>query len=762
MRRISLVALTMCGFSALHAQQPATDSSNRYVTMNEVVISANKFGEKKKNVAQKIDLLPKQYIAKVNAQNTGDLLISTGNVFVQKSQQGGSSPVLRGFEASRVLLVVDGVRMNNLMYRAGHLQNVITVDQNMLESMEVLYGPASTLYGSDALGGVIHMRTKSPQLSGDKNFMVGGSAFARYSSVNEEKTGHIDVNLGWKKFAWLQSYNYSDIGDMKMGDKYPSGYPNFGRRDSFMTRINGIDTVLKNADDRVQKFSGYKQWDILEKFLFKQSDKVSHTLNLQFSNSTDIPRYDRLQDKRNGTLRYAQWYYGPQKRNLYSYELNAKNLDGFIDELRVNLNYQDIEESRQTREFKRYNQFDSRIEKAKVAGFVIDARRARGNSDLTFGIDGQINDLKSTAFRQDVNSGVKSKIDTRYPDGTNKMNYFGIYAQHSYKMMDGKLVLNEGLRLQSISLKSTLVDTATLFHLPFTSVKQDNIAFTGNIGLVYLPQNNTKLSLVVSSGFRAPNIDDLVKIFESSTSARQLVVPNPDIKPEYTYNIDLGISQLIAGKVKLEVSGFYTWFRNAIVKAPFRLNGQDSVVYYGVKSQVLASQNRNKAYIYGVNASIAADISEHFSASSSINFTRGRFETNAGERSAVYQKQANGTYTVVQAFVSSKPLDHIPPVFGKTSVQYTNKAFQAELFALYNGWKRLDDYNADGEDNAQYATADGSPSWFTINLRSSYRINSHLTVQAAVENLFDRNYRYFGSGFSAPGRNFIVALRAGL
>jgi len=762
--KIFLFTAALIGVACLPvcAQEPLKDSTHRYVTIEEIVISATRFPVKKKNVAQRIDLIPKQYISKVNAQNTGDLLASTGNVFVQKSQQGGSSPVIRGFEASRILLEIDGVRLNNIIYRSGHLQNVITVDQNMLESVEVMYGPASTLFGSDALGGVIHMRTKSPILSIDKNFRVNATAFARYSSANNEKTGHADVNLGWKKFAWLQAYNVSDFGDMKMGDNYPGSYPGFGRRDSFMTRINGIDTVVKNADNRVQKFSGYRQWDILQKLLFQQNDKISHTINLQFSNTNNVPRYDRLQDKRNGTLRYAEWYYGPQKRNLYSYELNAKNLHGMFDEVRVNLNYQDIEESRQTREYKRYDRFDSQVEKVSVGGFVIDARKQAGKNELTVGIDGQLNSLASTATRTNLATAAVTKLTTRYPDGKNRMNNFGLYAQHSYKMMEGKLVLSEGLRLQNNHLESTLVDTAVLFHLPYTSIKQDNIAVTGNIGLVYLPQGNTKLSLTFSSGFRSPNVDDLAKIFESSTAARQLVVPNSDIKPEYTYNADLGISHVIDNKIKIELSGFYTWFRNAIIKAPFRLNGQDSVDYYGVKSQVLASQNRNKAYLYGISASVTADITAHLSASASVNYTKGRFETNPGEESTIYQKQPNGTYTTVRALVSSKPLDHIPPVFGKTSVQYSHKAFQAEVFALYNGWKKLDQYNADGEDNAQYATADGSPAWFTLNLRSSYRITRQVMVQAAVENILDRNYRYFASGFSAPGRNFIIALRASL
>src|SRR5690606_28891038 len=135
-----------------------------------------------KNLVQKIEVVTSKRIAILNTQNTGDLLMQSGNVFVQKSQQGGSSPVIRGFEASRVLLVIDGIRMNNAIYRSGHLQNVITVDQNILERVEILYGPSSTIYGSDALGGVVHLRTKEPRLSVDGKTTTSGSAFARYSS----------------------------------------------------------------------------------------------------------------------------------------------------------------------------------------------------------------------------------------------------------------------------------------------------------------------------------------------------------------------------------------------------------------------------------------------------------------------------------------------------------------------------------------------------------------------------------------------------
>ncbi|MGH2553843.1 MAG: TonB-dependent receptor domain-containing protein, partial [Chitinophagaceae bacterium] len=124
-----------------------------------------------------------------------------------------------------------------------------------------------------------------------------------------------------------------------------------------------------------------------------------------------------------------------------------------------------------------------------------------------------------------------------------------------------------------------------------------------------------------------------------------------------------------------------------------------------------------------------------------INYTYGRYKNPDG---------------------SKKPLDHVAPVFGKSGITYNNKKFNTEFYCIYNGWKKIKDYNPDGEDNGQNATPDGMPSWITLNWRGSYAFSKNLTLQAGVENINDRNYRYFASGFSAAGRNFILALRAGL
>ncbi|HEY9364392.1 MAG TPA: TonB-dependent receptor [Chitinophagaceae bacterium] len=739
--KLNAVLLALLCYS-IHASAQKDSSLTRKDSLlaeknlNEVVVYANKFAEKRKNLAQKVEVITSRIIAKTNAQNTGDLLINTGNVFVQKSQQGGSSPVIRGFEASRILLVIDGIRMNNAIYRSGHLQNVITIDQNMLDRVEVLYGPASTIYGSDALGGVVHMHTKKPKLSDTTNLLLSHNFFGRYSSANNEKTFHYNGSIGSKKLAWLQSYTFSDFGDLKMGRNYPDKYPDFGRRTHYATTINGIDTILKNEDDRVQKFSGYKQWDITQKILYQPSEKITHLLNLQLSNSTNVPRYDRLQDIRNGNLRYAEWYYGPQKRLLGAYEMNVSHI-GFFDEIKAITSYQHLTESRNTREYKRYDRFENRTEKLDVWGFTIDGRKRWKTNEITIGIDGQLNNVKSTAKKTNLLTNTVTPLDTRYPDGRNKMSYLAIYTQHVWKLASNKIIINDGIRLQGVHLLSTINDNS-FFNFPFTEIKQNNIAVTGNAGIVFLPENNFRFALNLASGFRAPNIDDLSKIFESSTSQQRIIFPNKDIKPEYTYNIDLSISKRITESISVEVTGFYTWFRNAIITAPFQFNEKDSVLYNGNYSAVFANQNKGKSFLYGLSGDLKIYPAEWLQFASTITYTYGR-----------YREQGN----------LKLPANHIPPLFGKTSVQATKEKFNIDLYLLFNGWKRIEDYNVNGEDNLQYATSKGMPSWFTLNLKTEYELNRHYKLQVGVENIFDKNYRYFASGFSAPARNFILAIR---
>ncbi len=725
--------LTLIGvFMALcvYAQEPApTDTINKTVNLKEVVVSVTRNEEIQLKTSQQVDIIKQNTIKKLNMQTTADLLQSSGSLFVQRSQQGGGSPVIRGFESSRVLLMIDGVRMNNLIYRAGHLQNVITTDQNSLERVEVLYGPSSTAYGTDALGGVIHLYTLKPVLDKTK-----GNAFFRFGTVNGEMTAHGDINLGNKNFASLTSFTYSQFGDVMMGKSKGTYDSVWGKKYFLVERINGKDSMVTNPDPYKQLYTGYTQYDFVQKLLFSPNYNNTHLINLQFSNTSDVPRYDRLTEvDANGMPKLARWDYGPQLRVMGSYKFNHYLNDKFFDRMEILINYQHVEESRITRNFNSAKQ-RTQLEKVDVAGFDIDFVRKTEKHTIHAGLETYSNFLKSTAENFNVNSYEITTVATRYPDGKNYRHSVGIYFTHQYNISD-KWVLNDGLRVESIMLYSQFI-SKEFFPFPFDEVKQNNLGLSGNAGLNFLPNDKTKIGILFSTGYRSPNVDDLSKVFDTKPKV-QLVVPNPSIKPEKTYNAELNITKFIGEHIRWENVAYYTLFSDAIVVDKFTFNGSQTTVYDGDTVNVYAAQNKSRAFIYGFNSNIKADIGKHLSATGSVTYTYGRIITDT----------------------ANTPLDHIPPVFARIGLQYNSSKFTSEFFTIVNGKKDIKDYLLNAEDNEQYATPIGMPAWYTLNLRLGYQIHKNILLQAGFDNILDQNYRVFASGIQGPGRNIFANMR---
>jgi len=701
------------------------------VGLNEVVISANQFEEKKKDVPFLIETIKRQDIENQNNATTAELLQQTGSVFVQKSQMGGGSPVIRGFEASRVLMVVDGVRMNNAIYRAGHLQNVIRVDQNMLERTEIVFGPGAVIYGSEAMGGVLHFYSRNPVLSTSGKPFVSGNGMVRFASANLEKTAHFDINIGLKKWGFLTSVTFSHFDDLRQGSLRNPFNDSVWYRPFYVERVNGQDSVFLNSDQNVQKQSGYFQYDITQKVLYRQNDKVQHILNFQFSNSSDVYRYDRLTETSGGLPSYVEWYYGPERRILGSYALWLSN-GKFYDQARITVAYQNAQESRISRRLNNANR-RSQVENVHVGSVNADFTKRLGKHELRFGAEATYNYVLSSATSMNVNTEAVSPSATRYPGGGSSYYTAALYISDTWEI-SRKFIFTFGGRLNYVGLNANFNDS-TFFPFPYTTATQNNVAGNGYIGVIYMPHPSWRFTVLGSTGFRSPNVDDLGKVFDSAPGT--LVVPNSEIHPEYAFNGELGISKTFNEQVRVEVVGFASYILDRISMLPFQLNGQDSVLYDGVMSRVYANQNADNGYILGVNASLHADVTKHFSIVSTVNYTYGRLNT--------------GTTEI--------PMDHIPPVYGKTSFILKLKKFTGEFWLLYNGWKHADDYSPSGEDNLQYATPEGMPGWFTINARASYQVIPNLRIQLAMENILDWNYRVFASGISAPGRNVIIAVR---
>jgi hemoglobin/transferrin/lactoferrin receptor protein len=730
MKKVYSAAIALFFCHIILAQNPVRDT----VALDEVVVVAGRLGEKRVTVPVQTTTISNQQIRFWNSPTSADLLQQTGKVFVQKSQLGGGSPVLRGFEANRVLMVIDGVRMNNAIYRSGHLQNVITVDPNIQNRVEVMYGPGSVMYGSDALGGVMHFYTKDAEFSETDKLLLKTNAFVRYASASQEKSSHVDVNFGLKKWAFLSSITYTDFDDLRSGRRRNPFQDYQWERSVYASRMANKDTALVNSKPEVQKGSGYQQVDLLQKIAFQPNEQTQHILNIQYSNSSNIPRYDRLSEISGGKPSFAEWYYGPQKRLFSTYTFHTTRTTKLYDEVRLILSYQNIEESRYSRRFGNNNRTD-RIENLNIYGVNADLmKKLTSKLEWNYGGEFYANDARSTASRINSVTGDKTYATTRYPDGGSQMNFSGVYSRLKWAP-SARFLLIPAIRLSNVSLNARTNDPK--FSPFFTNVKQNSTALNGQLGSVVTLEKGWRFTSALSTGFRAPNVDDLGKTFESA-GGDNLTVPNPDLKPEHTVNAEIGIEKNVANRLRLEVNGFYTWMYDAIRLVPTQFNGQDSVLFEDRKTRVYKNINTAKARIYGFY--VGADVVIHRNVSATAAFN----------------------YIIGKDISLAIPLDHIPPVFGRISVRgtTTDKRLNGEFFVLYNGWKRLKDYSPSGEDNLQYAipTA-GMPAWYTLNIRGSYQLGRYVQVQAGIENLADIHYRVFASGISAPGRNFTIALR---
>ncbi len=688
---------------------------------------------------QKVDAVNSIDISSSNSQTTVDALSQHADVYVQKSQMGGGSPVIRGFEANKVLLVVDGIRMNNAIYRNGHLQNSITIDQAILDQMEVIYGASSLMYGSDALGGVIHFRTKDPvlKLSNYEKSRVFGNYYMRYSTANKEKSGHFDINFGKRSWASLTSISFSDFGDQRMGSRRTKEYPDFGKRSTYQSRIGQEDVILNNENPNIQIGTSYNQFDLLQKVKFQINPNMNLTANIQFSKSSDIPRYDQLILKDNSIFQFGEWNYGPQQRALFSLKYKWTENLKFMDEIVVIASRQDIIESRIERQFGS----DIRIkgkENVGVNSLTLDLHKKiiRNHTHLYYyGFDLNHNDVQSAIQNENILTGAIDNMQfTRYPSGGSTMDLLGGYFQYVNQAADTSIVLHTGVRYSYFNtfVKYSQSDPIQWPDYFYDGVQSTNDALTWSAGLNWRASKKLTIRMLTSTAFRAPNVDDIGKF---RINNNDVSVPNTTLGAEKSINGELDISKKLGKNILISASTFYTRLTNAIIRRDYFLpDGRTSFTDGNRTYNVQSNINAGKAEIYGVSGNIKMNIMRNLRLLSSLSYLKGN---------VVDEKKL--------------PLDHIPPLYGKTQLKFNHKKWDFTFLSLYNASKPLDLYGGSA-DNPEYATPEGALGWAVFNIYADYTFKS-FTFQFGIENIFDKHYRTFSSGVSSPGINGIFAVR---
>jgi hemoglobin/transferrin/lactoferrin receptor protein len=703
-------------------------------SLNEVVVSASKFQQSKKEVPQTIISIDSKAIQFSNPQTSADLLSNSGRVFVQKSQLGGGSPLIRGFSTNRLLITVDGVRLNNAIFRGGNVQNVLSINPFNVENTEIILGSGSVIYGSDAIGGVMNFYTTTPKLSESKTPNLSARSTVRYASANTEKTAHLDFNVGFQKWGFHTSASVSDFGDLKMGIHGPDDYLSL----FYNQQTNAGDVMVSNTTPRIQKFTNFRQIHLAQKVLFKASDDLKFDLGIQYSTTSDYPRYDRLATyDSEGLLRYAEWNYGPQDwllANIQMTKLSSRS--NFYDKIKISAAYQNFKESRINR---RFNANTRKIREENVDALSMNFdfyKTLSTTSNIFYGTEYIYNRVGSSGYSEHINTNATERIDSRYPDGS-KWQTLAAYLSHKYKP-NTKLTIQSGIRYNYVTINADLSANNAFFNLPFKMVNLNTSALTGTFGLSWNPNPTFLWKFNATTAFRAPNIDDIGKMFESEPGL--VVVPNSNLKPEYAYGGELGLTVNLNESVIFDASTYYTYLDNALVRKNFTVHGESVMEYDGELSDIQAIQNASRSWIYGFEAGLKVRFSKALKLTSQYSYVQG------------VQEEVLGV---------ELPVRHVAPVFGNVHIIWNHNKLQIDGFINYNGTLRHSEISAELADTLFALDAQGNPyapSWYTLNLRTQFNFNKAISFVGTIENITNQRYRPFSSGISAPGTNLILAL----
>jgi len=735
-----------------------------YNLLGDIVIEETKNTNNINNVAEKKIYITKEKISKLNGVTPADILEKSGGVSVQRSQMGGGSPNIRGFEANKVLLMLDGVRLNNAIYRSGHLQNIITIDEYILNDIEIIFGPSSVLYGSDALGGTINMQTREVFFRPEK--IWSGQFSSNYNSGYNGFKNNLSLSFESPNYSTITSFSFKDFGDLKMGKWRPHGYENWGLVYHYVDN----DSVFCNPDPNIQKGVGYSQYDIFNKMIFKTAENSRITSNVQYSRSSNIPRFDKLNDDDDmclidstGTclsahdLKFHSYYYGPQERFFSSLKFSVfddKNNAAYFDKADFIFSYQKIKESRHKwymddfldylNHPETYDEPTHQYEAVNVYG--LNANIRKGN--WYFGSETIYNDVDSETGPNEEN--IWGVGDTRYPPNGSNMFSTAYYVNVLHPISE-KLQIEGGIRYTFSNLKGYFPDSLRrpLLNVEGLTISSNSSVFSGNIKFLYHPNNSWKISSVTSKGFHSPNVDDMLKVFKKGDN---ITIPNIDLTTEHAWSQELSITKNVSPNFSIYSVGFLTLLNNAIVKDSIKVNINPDVtgdpfwanqIWYD-NELVYTFANRNsddQISIYGFSIGCNAKI-HGLELKGEFNLTKG-----------------------MSANPDNGPIAHIPPNFGKVELKKTSHRWDFVLFCIYSGFKDATSFDEAGVDNLDETPESiddnniwyGLPGWWILNFSTEYKVSKSLQLNMGIDNIFDMHYKTFGSGISSAGRSWILS-----
>jgi outer membrane receptor protein involved in Fe transport len=602
--------------------------------------------------------------------------MGSSGVFVQKTNHGGGSAFIRGLTGNQTLLMLDGVRLNNATFRYGPNQYLNNIDLYTIDQIEVSKGTGSVEYGSDAIGGVIHLHSSMPSYKEKKTWSTSTSL--KYIGQDMEKSNRTSVQYAQKNFAIQSGITLRNFGDLvggkNVGRQSPSGYDE-----------TGVNTIAK------MQFNKAGEITISSRFFIQKDVPIYHKVLLESFKINEIAKQER-------NIHSIQW----EKNLQYTFLSKIKFIQSF-------------QYSNEERESNKLNNAIYKYERDQVNsnGTSIDLySNPTKNWQINSGIDYNADKIKSSLIDKNLTTGIAANRRGLYPNNSS-YNSFSVFNLHKIDLK--KWHIEAGLRYNRFGIQLT-----------DTSIGEVNIhpsALVGNAGISYKLNANNIVYASLSSGYRAPNIDDMGTL---GIVDFRYELPTNSLEPEKSLHYELGY-KLNTKMVQFDLSGFYLNLKDIITRQ--KVTGSMINGY-----QVYSKQNSDASYIKGFETNLALQLNQQFKWSSNLTYTYGQNETK------------------------NEPMRRIPPLFGQQELAWKKNNTQILVQHLFAGKQ---DRLAQGDKDDNRIGKNGTPNWnvFNISLNQQFK---NIFIQLGGINLLNEKYKTHGSGIYAMGRTYSLLVQFNL
>jgi outer membrane receptor protein involved in Fe transport len=659
----------------------------------ELVYSVNRVPELPFDTTRAVEVITAEDIWLRNARTLPELLMEAAGVFVQQTNYGSGSPVIRGLIGKQILIFLDGVRVNNATYRFGPLQYLNTIDLAMVDRIEIVRGVESVL-GSDSLGGIINIVTKKGP-SGAETRSFGGLVTSRYSGGDSAATARAEAFGRTEKLRFILGGTYRESGAVRAG-----------------------------GDAGTQRATGYPEG--AGNLRLEYSPDTLRTLHFSYQGlqQNDVPRTDRILDGTN--LRFS---FDPQRLQLATVGFQDFTPRAWAHGLEMTLYFNRQDEGRFEVRAASPNVERRYRDRQTVWGANLQLASVVGSSHrLVWGLDFSTEGIDSLREDANLTTGALSPKRGQYTDGAS-YGTFAAYLQDRITVGE-RLTLGLGGRFSRYSAGGSEITSVGRLDLG-----SDYTGVTGSAGAAFrvLPRLNLVANL--TRGFRPPNLDDL-SVFEERSGGTE--IPNPDVSPERSLTWETGLKVQTR---RLSGSAFY--YRSSLTDLLVRTSGQvegrsffdlnDNGVQDKNEPNVQQKKNLGEARISGVELNLTWAPLPDLSLFG--NFTR----------------------TVGDDELEQAPLQRIPPPFGTLGTRWSRRAARYApwlelVYCFAAAQRRLSPLDA-ADPRVGPRGTDG---FNVFHLRGGFSAGKRFRAFLALENFTDQRYKYHGSGIYRPGLQAVL------